>query len=395
METFVQAIRNLGPMRLAIMGGVILGLLGFLVFFATKLSTPSLTTLYGELEQSDAAGIVQELESRNIPYELKHNGTQILVPQDRVMQLRLDAIIVSTEMDETDGLCWVTAAIEDDIDIPVEVEEQADTAPMDAATRRDFLSQVLTAHGLPAHLTEKVLRDCDLVDEASDPAMTLAAAIDMGAAFKPIDFDVQQRPLMLVGPPGAGKTITAAKLAAHARFAGKQVFIATTDTKRAGGIEQLQAFTKILEMDLVTAPDVDALAACKETIQAADAAIIDTAGVNPFDDDDMQSLRALAGAAGAEIILVLAAGADAMESADTARAFSEIGAERMVISRLDMTRRLGGILAAALAGRIAVANVSINPQVADGLSRINPVSLAQLIVPDDDPEEPIQKKAAQ
>ncbi len=90
VETFVQAIRNLGPMRLAIMGGVILGLLGFLVFFATKLSTPSLTTLYSELEQSDAAGIIQELESRNIPFELKHNGTQVLVPQERVMQLRLE-----------------------------------------------------------------------------------------------------------------------------------------------------------------------------------------------------------------------------------------------------------------------------------------------------------------
>lgn len=306
-----------------------------------------------------------------------------------------DAIIVSTEMDEADGLCWVTAAIEDDVEVPTDIEEQPAAPQMDPATRRDFLAQVLTAHGLPSHLTEKVLRDCDLVDETTDPAMALAAAIDMGASFRPIDFDDQRRPLMLVGPPGAGKTITAAKLAAHARFAGKQVFIATTDTKRAGGVEQLQAFTNILEMDLVTAPDVDALTAYKDAIEAADVAIIDTAGANPFDDDDMQSLRALAGAAGAEIVLVLAAGADAMESADTARAFSEIGAERMVISRLDMTRRLGGILAAALAGRVAVANVSINPQVADGLNRINPVSLAQLIVPDDDPEEPIQKKAAQ
>ncbi|WNJ99136.1 flagellar basal-body MS-ring/collar protein FliF [Thalassospiraceae bacterium LMO-JJ14] len=90
MDTFVQALRNLGPMRLAIMGGVILGLIGFLVFFATKLSTPSMTTLYGELGQSDAAGIVKELETRNIPFEIKQNGTQILVPQDRVMQLRLE-----------------------------------------------------------------------------------------------------------------------------------------------------------------------------------------------------------------------------------------------------------------------------------------------------------------
>lgn len=77
-------------MRLAIMGGVVLGLIGFLVFFATKLTTPSLTTLYTELGQNDASGIVQELQSRNIPYEIKQNGTAILVPEDRVLQLRLD-----------------------------------------------------------------------------------------------------------------------------------------------------------------------------------------------------------------------------------------------------------------------------------------------------------------
>ena len=90
VDTFVLAMRNLGPMRLAIMGGVVLGLIGFLVFFGTKLSTPSMTTLYSELAQSDAAGIVQELESRNIPFKISQNGTQISVPAERVMQLRLE-----------------------------------------------------------------------------------------------------------------------------------------------------------------------------------------------------------------------------------------------------------------------------------------------------------------
>ena len=90
VDTFLLAIRNLGPMRLAIMGGVVLGLLGFLIFFATKLSTPSLANLYGELSQSDAANIIQELESRNIPFEIKQNGTSILVPENRVLQLRLE-----------------------------------------------------------------------------------------------------------------------------------------------------------------------------------------------------------------------------------------------------------------------------------------------------------------
>jgi flagellar biosynthesis protein FlhF len=305
-----------------------------------------------------------------------------------------DAIIVSTEAGTGESGCTVTAAIEDTFEIPEQFVETADVIPMDPETRRQFLRQVLGAHGLPAHLTEQIMRDCDLVENA-DPALALAAAIDMGTSFQPIDFETQSRPLMLVGMPGAGKTITAAKLAAHARFAAKSVFIASSDSKRAGGIEQLQAFTRILELDLITAAGAEQLAGHIDAIRACDAAIIDTAGVNPFDNDEMQSLRALAAAIGAEPVLVLAAGADAMESADTARAFAAIGAKRMVISRLDMTRRLGGILAAALAGGVAIANVSINPQVADGLSRINPVSLAQLMIPDDEPGEPNQKKAAQ
>jgi len=42
---------------------------------------------------------------------------------------------------------------------------------------------------------------------------------------------------MLVEAPGAGKTITATKLAAHAKLNGHSIFIATTKVKRAGGIE--------------------------------------------------------------------------------------------------------------------------------------------------------------
>lgn len=305
-----------------------------------------------------------------------------------------DAIIVSTAVDADDHLCWVSAAVEDIDPLEDDAGFAEDVPPMDPQTRRQFLRQVLHAHGLPEHILEQLLRDTDLVD-AEDPALALAAALDLGIAFKPIDIDTQRRPLLLVGMPGTGKTITTAKLCAHARLAGKSVFVASTDAKRAGGVEQLQAFTRILELDLITADGADALAVHRDAIQAADFAVIDSAGANPFDDTDMQALQMIAKAVDAEIVLVMAAGADAMESADTALAFAEIGAQRMIISRLDLTRRLGGILAAALIGRIAIANVSVNPRVADGLSRINPVSLAHLIVPEDEFDAPAKKKVAQ
>ncbi len=305
-----------------------------------------------------------------------------------------DAIIVSTRKGTDQDACIITAAIEHEPEDEALAEPEPDVEPLDPETRLSFLRQVLTAHGLPPHLLEPLVRGADTLDNV-DPAIALAAAIDDRITFMPVNFTQLRSPLMLAGCPGAGKTITAAKLAAHAKLDGYSVCIATTDTRRAGGVEQLQAYTRILEMDLISANNAAELGQYTAQMHDADVAIIDTSGVNPFDESDMQALHALANTVNAEILLVLTAGADAMESADTARSFADIGARRMVISRLDMTRRLGGILAAAVAGRMAIANVSVNPGVADGLSQINPVSLAHLIVPEYNPADQPNTKVAQ
>ena len=55
----------------------------------------------------------------------------------------------------------------------------------------------------------------------------------------------------LVGPTGAGKTTTAAKLALHPdAFGQKRVGLLTLDTFRVGAIEQMQAFAEIAELRL-------------------------------------------------------------------------------------------------------------------------------------------------
>jgi flagellar biosynthesis protein FlhF len=86
-----------------------------------------------------------------------------------------------------------------------------------------------------------------------------------------------------------------------------------------------------------------------------------------------------------------------MEAAEIAAGFAAIGARRLLATRLDIARRLGGLLSAAEVPGASFTEVSINPHVADGLSPINPVSLARLLLPHqaDSQATPYLKEAAQ
>ena len=88
METLILALRNLGPVRLAIMGAIMLGMIGFFIFLATRL-TPSMVLLYGDLNADDSSRITSQLSSQNVPFELLQGGSQIMVPSDRALKLRL------------------------------------------------------------------------------------------------------------------------------------------------------------------------------------------------------------------------------------------------------------------------------------------------------------------
>lgn len=90
MNNFVQSIKNMSPGRLASLAGVILFLISFFVYLATRLNTTEYAVLYTDLELEDAKQIVNRLETSNIKYKLEKNGTEILVPADMVNKMRVD-----------------------------------------------------------------------------------------------------------------------------------------------------------------------------------------------------------------------------------------------------------------------------------------------------------------
>ena len=300
-------------------------------------------------------------------------------------ELGEDAIIVSTQRSSDGQGVRITAALEapDGDENITRALAGENTTPFSEGVR-----EALTYHGVPARLIEKMVMTARSV-EVGSPTMACAAALEGHFDFAPLPERKAPRPFMLVGPPGSGKTITVAKLAARARLAGRPVGVITIDTIRAGAVEQLTAFTKILEVEIHQVRGTDTLPHAVATmIENYDLVFIDSPGLNPFSHHDMNYLKALTHSADIEPILVLAAGGDASEAADIGESFSACGATRVLATRLDMTRRLGSILAAADAGQLMFSEVSINPHVATGLCAINPVSMARMILPPDKDLQP-------
>jgi flagellar M-ring protein FliF len=89
VNSLLQTLRNLGPLRLASLGAIAFALIAFFVFVVARMASPGYGLLYSGLEPSDSAAIVQRLDTQNIPYQLKADGAEILVPQDQVTKLRL------------------------------------------------------------------------------------------------------------------------------------------------------------------------------------------------------------------------------------------------------------------------------------------------------------------
>ncbi len=300
-------------------------------------------------------------------------------------ELGEDAIIVSTQRSSDGQGVRITAALEE----PDGEEDIARALAGDDATPfSEGVREALTYHGVPARLIEKLVMTARSV-EVGSPTMACAAALEDHFDFAPLPERKAPRPFMLVGPPGSGKTITVAKLAARARLAGRPVGVITTDTIRAGAVEQLTAFTKILEVEIHQVRGPEALPQAVDTMMGQfDLVFIDSPGLNPFSHHDMDYLKALTRISNVESILVLAAGGDAGEAADIGESFSACGATRILATRLDMTRRLGSVLAAADSGQLMFSEVSLNPHVATGLCAINPVSMARMILPPDEDLQP-------
>lgn len=281
-----------------------------------------------------------------------------------------DAVIIATH--EAADRVRVTAAAE-----MADADLARLLAPEAGGAARAAVEACLAWHRLPPALGAALLAELEQA-HAAEPAAALAQALEARWRFLPLTFPLV-RPLALIGPPGVGKTAAIARLAAQARVAGHEVRVATTDAGRAGGLAQLGSLLEPLGIEPLAASEPEALARLAAAPEAGAGLLIDTSGINAFNGGEVAALAERLRAAKAEAALVLPAGLDVEDSVEIAGNFAALGARRLIVTRLDAARRLGGALAAADVG-LAFAGASIGPAIGAGLPGLSALGLARVLL---------------
>ena len=183
-----------------------------------------------------------------------------------------------------------------------------------------------------------------------------------------LDYLLSQTHIILVGSPGCGKTVTTAKLAAMLLDTGKRVRVVTLDTLKSSGSEQLSAYLTPLQLKL----HIGSQHLLNEDTH--EITLIDTPALNIRLKEDRDYLTELKAHINAPLTLVIPADMNPLEVDQIAFGYHSVGAESLIVTRLDLVTRYGALLLATQKG-LKLVLTSESPQLAHELSHISTDSI--------------------
>jgi flagellar biosynthesis protein FlhF len=240
-------------------------------------------------------------------------------------------------------------------------------------------------------LQARVLEELSGMDIAPDVAMALATLTPRRTNLQnpshiPLALLVKYLPVMndltcitggitaVVGPTGAGKTTTIAKLAARwsMQHGSQDLALVSTDGYRIGAREQLSTYARILGAPMHAANSGQELARVLERLKAKKLILIDTAGMGPRDVRLTEQLAALKlGAARARVLLALPAQGEGQALDEIVRAFAGVTPAACVLTKVDEAASLGAAISAVLRHKLKIAYVCDGQRVPEDLHAAN------------------------
>jgi flagellar biosynthesis protein FlhF len=194
----------------------------------------------------------------------------------------------------------------------------------------------------------------------------------------------------LVGPAGAGKTLTAAKLAARFALVEKRrVVLLTVDTRRVAALDQLKAHASIIGVPAAACYSPDELALALDECAGAGAVIIDTPGRSVRDARHAAELAEfMAAARPDETHLVLSLAMRRDDALAASRHLAAAAPNRLTLTHADDAAAFGAAFAVALEAGLCPAFLGTGQRVPEDLEEATAAGLADYVLGRDGPEWP-------
>lgn len=236
-------------------------------------------------------------------------------------------------------------------------------------------------------LKARVLEELTAMDIAPDVALALANRAPRRTTLEnpshiPLALLVKHLPVVddlsfvnggviaVVGPTGAGKTTTIAKIAARwcMRHGSRDLALVSTDGYRIGARDQLLTYARILGAPMHAANTGKELARVLERLKNKKLILIDTAGMGPRDVRLAEQLAALQlGAARARVLLALPAQGEGHALDEIVQAFAPLNPVGCILTKVDEAASLGAVISTALRHGLKIAYVCDGQRVPEDL----------------------------
>ncbi|HBK81604.1 MAG TPA: hypothetical protein DDZ83_18375 [Nitrospinae bacterium] len=185
-----------------------------------------------------------------------------------------------------------------------------------------------------------------------------------------------------IGPTGAGKSSTIAKIAAQCTRKKLRVGLITLDTHRAGGSEYMKFLANLLRLPLITAGSKKQLDQALAKFRRADVVLVDSPGMSIGDEAGMAELDRIFGKGRpGDNYLVLAANTHSEDLKRMGESFSRTGLDGLIFTKLDEASRFGVIFEVHMNLGVPLSYLTAGQKIPGDLEVAAPEKLARLVLP--------------
>lgn len=187
--------------------------------------------------------------------------------------------------------------------------------------------------------------------------------------------------IALLGPTGAGKTTTIAKLAARyaARHGARDVALVSADNERAGAREQLHVLGRRLGVTVCDADGPDALTHTLDQLDVYPLVLVDTAGYGLRDRALLRQILWVRAASNVRSLLVLPANAHPADLGELLRRYRPAAPEAVILTKLDESTRPGAALSVLVQHNLPMAYTTSGQRVPEDIELADAGQLASAL----------------